>query len=71
MPFGSENKTEKCMHILITGNEEDGETFESKVSIAVNDDVIKTGYNRAFQGKIMNMIWVMLNLRCLWVKWTR
>lgn len=56
MPFGSENKTEKCMHILITGNEEDGETFESKVSIAVNDDVIKTGYNRAFQGKIMNMI---------------
>lgn len=40
------------------GNEEDGETFESKVSIAVNDDVIKTGYtkNRAFQGKIMNII---------------
>lgn len=40
------------------GNEEGGETFESKVSIAVNDDVIKTGYtkNRAFQGKIMNII---------------
>lgn len=58
MPVGSENETEKCMHILIWAMKKMEKPLNPRCLLRVNDDVIKTGYtkNRAFQGKIMSII---------------
>lgn len=60
MPIGSENRRliQKFMHILIWAVKKMEKPLNPRCLVRVNDDVIKTGYrkNRAFQGKIMNII---------------
>lgn len=51
MSVGSENKTEKCMHILIRAMKKMEKPLNPRCLLWVNDDVIKTGYtkNRVFK----------------------